>query len=233
MCVKEWRTPLSDIPEDRSGDWSIVKSISSKGSGDWMESMGFDYWEVFDKPITITVLSQKVEREDYNPEIDPLEYRYKPKTWMSDAPGEYFGMMDLVNRIRPKYQDGELVKQNVLVGGLGLGLIVFLLKLRVDIDRVFVIEIEKDVLQMVFPYIRKFYHAPEVLITLGDFLVDLPKLKEKRFNVDVIIADIWQTNNAEGKRLFRKTKDIMEENYPNAQHLYWAFQSSIEKCKYL
>lgn len=231
FCVKKWRTPLSDMQENRSGNWSITKKLLKKEEGDEMVSMGYDYWKVFNDPITVTVLSQKVENEEYDPQTDPIEDKYKKKIWMSDAPGEYFEMCDLVNRIIPKYKYNDLCTQNILVGGLGLGLIVFLLKLRTDIRTVTVVEISEDIIKMVVPYIRKFYTIDDVLFMKDDFLEAIPKLKKTGIEYDVIIADIWQAYNKEGREVFEKTKDIMEKSYPNAQHLYWLFQSDIEKCK--
>lgn len=253
--IKKWETPISNLPKAQYLDiWRVEKNklkapiIEQVKLGNWIinrkilkigfslemltGSLGHECWTTMESMI-ITVLEERKIWEEYDPSRHKPEYKYMLKIWMSDSPSEYFAMLDLVNRILPKYDsNNKLIKQNVLVGGLGLGLIVHLLKLRKDIDKVFVIEKDNNIIKLVKPYTKSLYPEKTVKIILGDFLKDLKtlsKLDKYKNLFDVIIADIWESNiEKEEKLLFKLTAEVMEETFPNAQHLYWLYQRRVE-----
>jgi len=231
--VKKWRTLVSDMKGVECGNWSIRKKLLPVGFGDEMTSLDHDYWKVV-KPITVTTLEETILWDEYVPELDPPEYKYEQKIWMSDSPYEYFGQLGLVNRIHIDYKNGKYKKKQVLVGGLGLGLIVHFLILRRDIDKIYIVELSNEVISLVWSFITKKYmynKIMQLILIEGDYNKALRELSSK-IDFDVIITDIWQSNTDEDEKLFLKTKKNIENNYPNAQHLYWIFQSDIEAGKY-
>lgn len=252
--IEKWITPISNIKEQkikvkkvrlnsRTGKkeeylswWSIEKIVLKENYTDEMvtNSLGHEMWRVH-KPFSIVRLVETLPWDEYLEGIHEEKYKYEDRIWMSDSPGEYFSMLDLINRIMPKYDsNNNIKKQNILVGGLGLGLIIHLLKLRNDIDKIFVIEKNKHIINMVWPYTSSFYPDKSVKIRHSDFLeIELTLEKEIIDIIDVVIVDIWKSNkDIEDKKLFNDCKNVVETVFPEAQHLYWLFQNKIEYSKY-
>jgi hypothetical protein len=231
--VSKWHTPISNMYETQLGRWRVKKKVVPIGKGSWMESFNCDSWKAR-KPISITILTETIKWEGYVPDLDPPEYEYEELIWMSDSPAEFFGMWDLINRIDLNYENGKLKPKNILIGGLGLGLIIFLLCARKDIDKILVIELEPDIIALTWKYVMQHINPDISRIIQGDFLLKLPELAKKGYDekIDVIIADIWQTNDKKGTELFKKTKKVMDKYFPNSQHLYWLFQNDVEKGEY-
>jgi hypothetical protein len=234
LPIFSWSTPLISLPVQQRGKWTIRKLLLKKGyyAEMTMDSFGCGMWYCM-APITLTILEEKRKWDEYLPGVDRPEDEYETLTWMSDSPGEYFGQLDLISRILPKYNaKGELQSQNILVGGLGLGLIIHQLKLRKDIDQIFVIEIDPDIIALVWPYIMARFPNGEIKLRQGDFFEEIPKLaKDPHYNkkFDAIIVDLWQTNDDIGEALFTQSKEIVERFFPRTQALYWLFQSEVEE----
>lgn len=201
--VFNWTTPATQIPEQNIGKYHIVKRsvnpgyVLSTSSGEVM----------FGEYATITLLRYG---EKYR--LDNIGL------WMSDTPMEMWDMEHLVNRA-----EGP----NVLVGGLGLGLLVHLLSNRRDILNITVVEISKEVIAMVKNYLPKSV-APTINIVHGDFLEKLREFEGDNLQFNTIIADIWPDMDAYSKRVFENTRICMETYYPDAKHLYWAYQQIVD-----
>lgn len=234
LPIFSWSTPLTPLLTQQCGKWTIRKQLLKQGyyAEMTMDSFGYDMW-LCKAPITLTILEEKHKWEGYLPGIDKPEDEYETLVWMSDSPGEYFGQLDLINRIPPKYDaKGKLQSQNVLVGGLGLGLIIHQLKLRKDIDQIFVIEIDPDIITLVWPYIMARFPHGEIKLRQGDFFEEIPKLaKNPYYNTkfSAIIIDLWQINDNIGEALFTQSKELVERFFPHTQALYWLFQSEVEE----
>ena len=134
-------------------------------------------------------------------------------TWMSDTPAEYYSMWELTART---------VGPEVLVGGLGLGLLALLLAQQQTIAKITVVENEPDVVALVQKYM-----PAKVEVIIGDFLDVTPKLEYSGRHFDTVIADIWETYDG-NKELVFDCKDMMEEQYPDARHLFWDAQAAID-----
>jgi hypothetical protein len=136
--------------------------------------------------------------------------------WMSDSPMEYYQTNDLVTRT----ESGR-----ILIGGLGLGLITHLLARRTDITEIVVIDKEPDVIKLVSPYL-----SSKVKIIEGDFLTKLQELESQSEYFDTVIADIWKTGFEDADReLFEDCRMVMGDCFPDATHLFWAFQKENDE----
>jgi len=187
---------------------------------------------------------------------DERNQGYWYQIWMSDTPSEYFEMCNLVDRIKPKLKyDWErnscgfetakdknscvphcftTRKQNVLLGGLGLGILAFLYSLRKDIDKIVVVEMNPHIIKWVSPFLPE-----RIQVIEGDFLEYIKKfgtekrLKEQYFekeSIDVIVGDIW--SNAEEKEsrdnLYLKVLELGETYFPSAQQLHWSYENKYD-----
>lgn len=202
MPVEHWETMVTKIPPARKGRFAIFKRLVQPGDCSQMNDV-FGYEEVcFLIEASITLLYEG----NKEPRIDP------EGIWMSDAPAEYYGMHELAARAK---------SGRVLVGGLGLGILPNLLAFRDDITEVVIVEKSPEVVELVKAYLH-----PKVKLIEGDFLQEMPKLKLVGQEFQTVIADIFKT--AKEKELYDKTKFIMEDSYPTARRLFWAFQDEYD-----
>jgi hypothetical protein len=199
VTLYEWNTPCSGYQPESVGKWHIKRRELKAGSTLTVEAMSMDAI-LFPKTVTITVLREG-ERDKNDTE----------SVWMSDTPMEYYKGWELVARSHG----------NVLVGGLGLGLFVHLLYSRKDIGKITVIEKSPEVIQLVSKYLPK-----DVEIICGDFMQEIQKLEEAEREFDTVIADMWKNDTEE--ELISDCRDVMDEFYPCATHLFWAVQGDID-----
>jgi len=205
--IKDWFTPISNIPEQSIPPFYIEKMGFKTGQILGMEWDGHSHC-VFTQDTMITVLREgEITRND--PE----------SVWMSDTPQEYFTHWNLIVRVRGP---------NVLIAGLGLGLFVHLLALRKDILKIVIVEKSPEIIKMVSPYLPE---GPEIVVVNGDFLEEIFKLLKSEEKFNTIICDIWKGIDEESIKLYEACKKVVEETYPNAIHLYWAFQTIHEQSK--
>jgi len=106
---------------------------------------------IFMRSCPITILQEG--------EKNPLNSK---TIWMSDAPAEYYGMGEFALRLKGP---------DVLIGGLGLGLIVWFLSNRKDIRKVVVVERSKDVIKLCKPNLPT---NIQVEVIEGDFIDVVP-----------------------------------------------------------
>lgn len=196
ICTPRWVTPVSRYPESRSGRFCITKNECPAGySFETGEASGIDE-VLFTSPVTFTILKEN------------------NSTWMSDTPMEYYQANDLATRT---------IGNRILVGGLGLGLITFLLSNREDVKEIIVVEKEPEIINLVARFLPS-----KVKVIEGDFLTELTRFEENSFNT--IIADIWKTGfSPEDKELFQDCKMTMEDYHPDSTHLFWAFQKQVDE----
>ena len=205
MPIQEWHTVASPIPAQRCGRFAIIKRHIKAGSELKMyDVFGYDRC-IFLRDEVITVL--------YEGEKDPAT---DPKgVWMSDSPYEYYGMWQFASRAKPA---------RVLLGGLGLGILANLLAQRADISFITAVELSPEVIRMVRPYL-----SPKVRVIPGDFLRVIYNLEASGDQFGTVIADIFKTG--EETVLFEDVGVAMEDCYPEAEHLFWAFQERYEAQK--
>lgn len=130
-------------------------------------------------------------------------------TWMEDYTNEVFV---------------RVAKGDVLIGGLGLGLIVQLIQNKKDITSITIIEPHQEIIDFVtktIPFNEK------VKIIQGDVFTFAPESK-----YDVIYFDIWNTigsdNYPEMKKLHAKYRKFRKEGKNS-----WMSSWRIEYCKQL
>ena len=113
----------------------------------------------------------------------------------------------------------------VLVGGLGLGLLIHLLSLRRDIEEITVVEIQQEIIDMVKQYLPK---VPKVEVIQGDFFSIMGELGYGKREFDTVICDIWKGRDEKSKELYEDCRGELEYCFPDAKHLFWAFQTEHE-----
>lgn len=115
------------------------------------------------------------------------ELSYEGGVWMTDLP------------IEQQQHDNELksvVSGSVIVGGLGLGYAVNVLAAREGIERILVVEISRDVINLVEPWIRD---PRDIVEVQNADLMEYVKVNEEGF--DWAFYDIWQSD---GERTFHE-----------------------------
>jgi len=195
----EWNTPCSGYQPESVGNWHIKKREIKSGTTMVVDAMSMDA-VLFPKAVTVTILREG-ERDKNDTE----------SVWMSDTPMEYFKAWELVARSHG----------NVLVGGLGLGLFIHLLRNRKDIGTITVIEKSPEVVQLVSKYLPK-----DIEIICGDFMQEIFNLEEAEREFDTVIADMWK-NDAE-EDFISDCRGVMDDCYPCATQLFWAVQKDID-----
>lgn len=145
-----------DYPEKRYKSASITKTVYKEGYY-LMEGVdGYDLFQVL-KPITVT------------------ELRINNNVVMVDDPLHWIGMQRLA----------EACKGKVLIGGLGLGLILRHLKRNKNVSKIVVVEINKDVIELIKPLLPE---DKRVSIYLGNVL-DFEW--RTLYKWDTIVLDLW------------------------------------------
>jgi len=201
--IWNWKTSASKIPQQSIGKYHIVKRKIERGATLPMNGvLGYDE-ALFVEDTIITVLREG-ERNGKDSE----------SVWMSDSPYEYYSMWELATRV---------YREKVLIGGLGLGILANILSLRKDIKQITVVEISPEIIKMVKPYLPK-----RIEVIQGDFIRKMQEFESEDKKFDTIIADIWMSTDEESKEMFEDCKAVMEDYYPDAQHLFWAFQKEYD-----
>lgn len=213
LPIFEWKTCASAIPAQKGKRYAIYKRKVKKWDRLPMHGvMGYD-WCIFLKDAVITVLRRKRG-------CIPLE------VVMSDAPFDYYGMVEFA---------GRCVGGRVLIGGLGLGILTNLLANRRDVESITVVEIEPEIAEMVEPYLSE--EVP-IEVIRGDVFEVFPKLAyEEGREYDCVVVDIWSgrppdVGESEWERhldeSYEDAKMIVQDCFPDAQHLFWGRQKEFE-----
>jgi len=205
LPVWEWSTPASHYPEGRSRNIYLYRATVPAGHRLSMDGvMGYDEC-VFLKDCNITILQEGLK--------DP----FKVETiLMSDTPREWLGMGEFSLRL-----DGP----NILIGGLGLGLIVWHLSKRKDVEKVTVVELSRDVINLVKPYLPT---NIQVEVLEGDFIETVPRLGRSGVKFNSAFVDLWVAPTEKWKPLYEDARMVLEDWYPDIPHFYWGFQKEYE-----
>ncbi|MBA7677044.1 Polyamine aminopropyltransferase [subsurface metagenome] len=203
LPIRDWITSASRIPQQSTGDFRIIKrAVKAQTAWPMFKTLGYDYC-IFMDNAALTLLQEK-NGDEWN-------------DWMVDSPYEWYAMGEYAMRTRPA---------NVLVGGLGLGLVLHHLTLRKDVEKVTVIELNKDVIKMVSPYVP---NDNRIEIVHGDFFKAVPQLCSEGREFNTIIVDIWAGEDAdECTEDFENAWMLLNKYYPNALYLFHSFQKSVD-----
>jgi hypothetical protein len=158
LKILDWMTPATKYPLKKYGSARIVRIKYTKGFYLMEGVAGYDYMHVENK---IPVTSLKINNE----------------TVMVDEPSHWLGMKKLA----------EKSKGNVLVCGLGLGLVVHALIENHDVRKIDVVELNKDVITLIQPLLP----TDNRLFIYNDNAFDKKWLES---DYDTIILDLWVRN---------------------------------------
>ncbi len=202
LPVWGWSTPAKEIPEQAIGNFRIIKRVAKAGTAWPMNgTLGYDYC-VFMEDAQMTILQER-RGSGW-------------RDWMVDSPYDWYAMGEYALRAKPR---------NVLVAGLGLALIAQHLSLRRDLTKVKIVELNKEVIEMVSPYMptdRRF----EVIN--GDFFKILPRIVSVGERYDTIIMDIWTGEDSESIHDFKRALAMVRSLYPASLHLFHSFQKEVD-----
>jgi len=127
---KWWKTYLVDIPEGQSGDWKIEKF-----------SVTIDEAKLYNARASFNFSN----RGQYIRPGDYTKLMRKGTVVMSDTPSEIRDHLDIIGRA-----EGQ-----VLIGGLGLGVVVGACCEKPEVEHVTVIEISPNVIELVGQHYQK------------------------------------------------------------------------------
>lgn len=132
----------------------------------------------------------RIKREDVELKKDYFDfYKYKylecskSMVYTLEYINDEVLMWDDTIDLSINYKISNNCSGNVLIGGLGLGLLEKFLIKNENIDTVKIIEYNKDIIELISKYVPKQYE-----IIQGDFKKYIVETKQK---YDTIVADIW------------------------------------------
>ncbi len=207
LFIKNFETPYTNLPDLIYGKARITHVIYEDGLYRMEGVYGYSYYELL-KPIKVTLLQVKTR----------VNRKRKWKTWMVDDPLHWYGMKEFSERCR---------NGNVLVAGLGLGLIVHHLAKRKDITEIIVVEKNRDVIGLIKPCLS---FDKRIKIIHGNYYKWIEKFAEKRKHFDNIIVDLWVGKGIECQSEYDWARTITEMlyPYPKTLSLYWGFQKIVD-----
>ena len=133
------------------------------------------------------------------------------RVWMSDSPKELESMKYAIHR----------AKGTVVIGGLGMGWVAWKCALKDSVDRVIVIERDRDLIE-VFPTMINNNDIPFTIHEADIFDVTLNDLGVNQ--IDFMFIDIWPSFGMES--IPHETKTIWE-NIPAKEVNYWGQEIDI------
>ncbi len=172
---RQWVTPLR-IPEGRSGRYTIRHRDYPPGAT-----------ERFWTPRTIFLGAEAVRVPNVTfPEAGRWHELIQDGqgVWTSDTPIEQ----------RQQMQCTREFKGDVLVTGLGVGLMPVLLASNPNVTSVTVIEISPDVIKLVWKHVARGVRGEKMKVIEGDAFHQLPVLYGQRKKFDYVFHDIWQSD---------------------------------------
>ncbi len=201
--IVEWKTPATDYPEKEFGSARISRGKYTKGYYHNYGVRGYEYFLV-NKPIPITSLEIRDDNGEW-------------KTWMVDDPPHWWSMQN--------YSENSV--GNVLVAGLGLGLVTGELLNNIDVDYLTVIERNKDVISLISPLLPDPIGV-EFEIKNEDFY-DFINETDKEF--DRLIIDLWVTGSIEEtlrmlREEVRPLAFYINKLFPDASVVFHGFGNS-------
>lgn len=188
-----WRTVASGYPRTAVGAWTITTRRQEAGLYR-MQDMGAFYY--VPQSIELTVLTEN------------------DLVWFTDEPRQMYALAE-IGLFR--------AYGNVIVGGLGLGLIHHLLRSNPNVASIVTIERAQELEALVWPYVT----CGELII--GDFYDVLPALSQDGFDVQTIITDFifgYQTDRTWKELLVQR--DFCRRHFPHAQFLEHGCQARLD-----
>ncbi len=160
-----------DIPEGQSGDYRVEHYHEPAGASFQLSS-----------PRTVMLGGDPAGTVVFDGPTRWHKLKYDGGTWMSDLPIEQTQMCKHV----------DMFSGDVLIGGLGLGVVVNHLAARPEIDSVTVVEVSQDVIHLVEPHLKD----PEGKVTVlrKDLFHYLARSSEEEEAFDFAFFDIWQSD---------------------------------------
>jgi len=160
-----WEEYKVDVPEGRSGDWAIEQFTISEKEAKFANAQSmFCGVRTYYRPGTYTRLIGKAP--DF---VNPM---------MSDTPDEILDHLSVIQEARGQ----------ILVNGLGLGMVLQAMLRKTEVEHVTVIEESPDIIALVEPHYRKMFGDKFTIIQADAFTWEPPK--GKRY--DVVWHDIWE-----------------------------------------
>lgn len=216
----DYRTPCADYPLMTSGKARLVRYTQEPGAH-WSVGVKGSSFIHLDEAIDVTHL-QTNEDGDW-------------RTWMVDDPVHWYGLKEYAERIRGP---------RVLVGGLGLGMILHILKDRHDITCIDVVDRNPDVIHLIAPFLPDTY---TINVTGRPFNDDIGKNPLRtRLNIwnedfwtspwlmkgewDTIFVDLWRGPIAQQlSDVMEKAQDVERvHRWPRTESLFFFFQSAVD-----
>jgi len=186
-------TIMSQILKEASvGNFRLKKKVIPKGAELQMynRNEGRLYWDRIDSDFPVVVLEEKVD-DDW-------------QVWMSDAPMEQESTMPAV----------EMARGDVLICGLGIGLLPTLIKDKQSVKNIDIVELNKEVIELVFNQIK----TPKMNIIHADAWKYLAQTEKK---YDFIHIDIWGSIYAPFKEISKAIELSKRCLKPNGQARCW------------
>lgn len=107
---------------------------------------------------------------------------HKGQLWMSDTPSEIEDMQQMATSVQKKHT-------HVLIAGLGMGILTTLVAQKENVQKVTVIEISPEVVEMVSPYLPD---KEKVEIIVDDFREWIKQQEQSDLRqYDAVLLDIW------------------------------------------
>ena len=199
LHLDQWHTPATDYPISKAGNYRIHRDKYTRGKYKYWGLDGYLTFTV-DKALPITTLQQRRNRHWYS--------------WMVDDPPQQRAM-----EIYAAHAEGR-----VLVAGLGLGLYLHELAKNSDVEKVTVVEISSEVVELITPFLPS---LPGLTIVREDFYEFLNTSQEQW---DTILIDLWVSHGVEEKMriLYHNVLPlipILQNKYPGAKITFHGFQT--------
>ena len=186
------------IPEGRSGDF-VVEHYEVTEHQARMEALRWAF-------TGNGSYSQKAGKYAVLKYVPVNSSQWSQRILMSDTPMEMESMESML-----RYAKGR-----VLVGGLGLGVVCLNLIAKQEVTEVLVVELERNVIQLVYPHLKKFDTQSKITVINGDILNFQPV---KGLKFDTIWFDIWD--------------NICADNLEDMNKLHRRFRSRLVQGGYM
>lgn len=193
--IDHWKTPATSYPRGKLGAWEIATAKKEPGLYKTQDYGAFYY---VPEAIEITTLR----------EGDLL--------WFTDEPRQMYALAE-IGLFR--------ARGNVVVGGLGLGLIHSFLRHNPSVTHITTIERARELETLVWPHLKTRGH-----LIIGDFYTVLPELARVGVEVDTIITDfLFGYQDDTTWRQLKEQRAFCLAHFPNAQFLEHGFQRRMDE----
>lgn len=165
----------------------------------------------------------EVDENDYFKEISPISYFTTKTKYLALLENGTVWMSITPNEINTMEKDIKEAKGNVLVMGLGLGYYPFMVSNKEDVNKITIVEMNKDIIDIFKNNILPLFPHKEKIEVIND---DATKyIKKNHAHYDTIFIDLWHNPN-DGLSLFSYFKK-QEKYFKNTTFQYWLNKSLI------